>query len=107
MNFSKLFIISLACILSLNFLFAATSYNGQLNINTASEDELSKLPYIGKAKATKIMEYRTSANFESIDDLKKVKGISEKLFNKIVPYVKVSGDSDFTAQKAQKKNKTN
>lgn len=33
--------------------------------------------------AKAILEYRKEANFTSIDDLKKVKGIGDKLFEKI------------------------
>ncbi|HEG3860645.1 TPA: helix-hairpin-helix domain-containing protein, partial [Campylobacter jejuni] len=45
--------------------------------------ELKSLNGIGEAKAKAILEYRKEANFTSIDDLKKVKGIGDKLFEKI------------------------
>ncbi|EJS4236892.1 ComEA family DNA-binding protein [Campylobacter jejuni] len=65
--------------------FALTAFLfGAVNINTATLKELKSLNGIGEAKATKaILEYRKEANFTSIDDLKKVKGIGDKLFEKI------------------------
>ncbi len=54
-----------------------------LNLNTANVEELTSLKGIGKATAAKIVRYRESHRFESIDELKKVKGIGEKKFEKI------------------------
>ncbi|MFQ6342364.1 ComEA family DNA-binding protein [Campylobacter sp. VTCC 70190] len=64
--------------------FALTAFLfGAVNINTATLEELKTLNGIGEAKAKAILEYRGEANFTSIDDLKKVKGIGQKLFEKI------------------------
>ncbi len=51
-----------------------------VHINTASVDELAKLPGIGAAKAKAIVAARP---FKSIEDLKNVKGIKEGVFAKI------------------------
>ena len=57
---------------------------GKVNINTASEQELITLPGIGSAKAVKIIDYRTAhGNFKKIEDIMKIPGIKEGLFNKI------------------------
>lgn len=62
----------------------------RININTASQKELEKLPQIGPVLAKKIIEYRqTEGGFQSPQDLKKVRGIGEKVFAKIKPYVYV------------------
>ncbi len=55
-----------------------------LNINTASIKDFEMLEGIGSAKAKNIVNYRASeGSFKSIDDIKKVSGISENIFNKI------------------------
>jgi len=54
-----------------------------VNINSASAQELILLNGVGESKAKAIIEYRTShGQFDSIDDLAKVKGIGTKLVEK-------------------------
>lgn len=56
----------------------------KININTATKEELTKLTGIGDAKAASIIEYRTTnGSFKSPEDLMKVSGISEKIYEKI------------------------
>ena len=58
--------------------------NDLININTATKEELDTLPGIGPATAEKILNYRQEhGNFQSIEDLKNVKGIGEAKFNKL------------------------
>ena len=55
-----------------------------VNINEASVKELAGLAGIGKTKAEAIIAYRNEyGNFESVDDMKKVKGVGKKTFEKI------------------------
>lgn len=55
-----------------------------VNINTATKEELDTLPGVGPATAEKILNYRQEhGNFQSIEDLKNVKGIGEAKFNKL------------------------
>ena len=60
----------------------AISYS-LVNINTAGEEELDTLPFIGKKTAKNIIEYRAGhGKFTKIEEIKKVKGIGEKTFLK-------------------------
>ena len=55
-----------------------------ININTADETELQKIKGIGPAISKRIIDFREqNGNFESIDDIKKVRGIGEKTFEKM------------------------
>ena len=57
--------------------------NKLININQASIEDLKTLNGIGESKAKSIIEYREQNTFTSIEDIMKVSGISESVFNKI------------------------
>lgn len=61
-----------------------------VNINTASAEELEKLPQIGKELARKIIEHREKYGaFRRAEDLILVRGMSDKKFREIRSLVKV------------------
>jgi competence ComEA-like helix-hairpin-helix protein len=70
----------------------APSTNGVLNLNTASEEELMRLPGVGPSKAKAILELRTQLKgFKKVEDLMRVKGIGRKTFKKLLPMLKLDG----------------
>lgn len=54
-----------------------------ININTATLTTLITLPSIGTSRATAIIEYRSNNKFTKVDDILKVEGISEGIYEKI------------------------
>ena len=59
-----------------------------ININRAMLTELVTLPHIGPSLAVKILEYRKKhRRFDTIEEIKKVKGIGQGMFNAIRYYI--------------------
>ncbi|AEM73297.1 helix-hairpin-helix domain-containing protein [Caldicellulosiruptor acetigenus] len=57
---------------------------GKININTATKEELKTLDRIGDKLAERIIEYRQKHGpFKSIEEIKNVNGIGEKIFESI------------------------
>jgi competence protein ComEA len=62
----------------------------QININTASVDEMKIHPYLRYNVANAIFQYRQQhGNFNSIEEIKKIMLITEDVFGKIAPYLSV------------------
>jgi len=58
-----------------------------VNLNTASKTRLMTLPGVGEATADRILQHRTRSPFSRPEDLMLVKGIGEKRFERIRPFV--------------------
>lgn len=64
--------------------------DGLVNINTASMEELQRLPGIGESRAMAIVEYRQKCGgFTEISQIMEVSGIKEAIFAKIKDLIKV------------------
>jgi competence protein ComEA len=71
---------------------AATAAAPQVNINTATADQLKLLPRVGASLAQRIMEFRAANGpFKAPEELARVKGIGEKKFALLQPHVCISG----------------
>ena len=64
--------------------------SGKVNINTADKNLLMTLPGIGESRAGDIIRYRDEHGlFSSIDDIKNISGIKDKMFEKIKDYLEI------------------
>ncbi len=92
------FIGLLALLVSLNAAQAAKKdFQGTVNVNSASAEELMQLPGIGKSKADAIIAYRQAHPFKAISELTEVKGIGPKMLEKIQSHVSVDGGTTASA----------
>jgi len=85
----------LAALLVTGWLLAAphpgmAATDTQINVNTASASELASLKGIGEVKARAIVEHREkNGPFKSVDALKDVPGIGDKMLEALRPQVTV------------------
>jgi competence protein ComEA len=70
--------------------------SGALNINTATAQELSMLPFVDRQTAENIVSYRDSNGpFSAINELKNINGITRTLLDDLSSHLKLEGSSDF------------
>jgi competence protein ComEA len=97
-------LVALALALTAPFSAAARTIpwalSGVVNLNTATEAELRRLPGIGPAKARRILEQRARRPFGSTDQLMKVKGIGRKTWRRLKPNLAVSGPTTLVRERA-------
>ena len=68
----------------------AGSTTGPLDLNTADQQALETLPGVGPVLAGRILEWRTKhGRFSSVDELREVAGIGEKVFAALADQVRV------------------
>jgi competence protein ComEA len=61
---------------------------GLISLNQASQAELEQLPGVGPVLAARLVDWRTSnGGFKNIEDLQRISGIGQKMFEAIKPRV--------------------
>jgi competence protein ComEA len=76
----------------------SSTADGVINLNTASSQELTRLPNIGPARAQAILELRQKlGGFKKVEDIMRVKGIGRKTFRKLEPMLRLQGTTTLTA----------
>ena len=64
--------------------------SGKININVASSADLESLPGIGEVIAGRIIEYRKTNKFNSIEDILEVSGIGDAKFESIKDLISIN-----------------
>ena len=81
--------------------------SGKVNINEAGIDELTLLPRVGAVVAERIVEFRQeNGSFQQAEDLMLVKGIGERTFELIEPWVTLEGDTTLTEKVKSQRTKS-
>jgi competence protein ComEA len=71
----------------------------KVNINQASAVQLAYLPRIGAKAADRIVEYRKAHGaFSRTEELMEVKGVGERRYGELKPYIALSGPTTLTAK---------
>ncbi len=67
--------------LFLSFCQPVMASSGKININTGTKKELITFKHVGDKIAERIIEYRKAHPFEKPEDIMKVKGVGQKVFD--------------------------
>lgn len=86
-------LLALALCLALPLCAKESAPKKPINLNTATITELMQLPKVGAKTAERIVAFRKqNGGFKRIEELMNVKGIGEKSFAKLKPYLSVGGN---------------
>lgn len=84
-NYSKIFVAALVAVFiaAVGIIGANAGDDKQININTASAEELTQLKGVGSNHAARIIEFREkNGPFKKPEDLTLVPGVGQKTFEK-------------------------
>lgn len=84
---------------------AKVAPSGVVNINTASAEELERLPGVGPSRAQAVLELREKVKrFQSVDDLMRVKGIGRASLRNMRPMLTLEGPTTLSAAPSAKRS---
>jgi competence protein ComEA len=63
-----------------------------IDLNSATAQDLLKLPGIGPTLSDRIVQTRQQRPFASVEELRRVKGIGAKTLEKLRPHVRIGPD---------------
>ena len=87
----------LILVLTLTAVPAFAAGERQININEADAGQLALLPRVGPALAARIIEFReANGKFKEPGDIMLVRGIGEKTFALMEPFLAVKGETTLT-----------
>jgi len=69
---------------------AADKIDDPIDINSADQRTLEKLPGVGPVMADRIIQHRP---FNSVEELRRIRGIGEKVFDSIRPFIKIGNQA--------------
>ncbi len=75
-----------------------SSSAGVVNINTATADELKRLPGVGDTRAQAIIAARQRQPFRRAQDIMRVRGIGRATYRRIEPMLAVDGPTTLLAR---------
>jgi len=79
---------------------------GTVNLNTATVEELVRLPGVGPGRAGAICAFRERHGpFKRLDELDRVKGFGRKLIARLRPFVALSGPTTFVGKAHSRKQR--
>ena len=77
-----------------------------VNLNTAQQSELQRTKGLDKHKAKAIIDYRNqNGRFDSLDELREVRGFDAATIDKLKPQLALSGPPYTPPEKAEKPEK--
>jgi competence protein ComEA len=86
----KLFVTPFLALGMASALLAGRAPQHPINLNTATTTELLQLPRVGIKSAERIIAFRKQhGGFQRVEEIMNVKGIGEKSFVKLKPYLTV------------------
>ncbi len=96
-NFTALMTAIVITALSLTGPVFAADPQKVININEADATQLALLPRVGPSLSARIVEFReANGKFEAPEDLMLVRGIGEKTFALMEPFLAVKGETTLT-----------